>query len=220
MRRSIALHALRGERVRLIVVGVICAVYAAGQVIGYRETYPTVAERVRFARVFSDNIALRLFYGVPHDLASVAGYAEFRVVGILAIVTAAWSVFAAIRALRGEEDAGRYELILAGAVGRGGAVVAVLVALAVECLFLWAMAAVGFLLAAGAAGRDDRRPVGSDGGHARGAGGRVRGGRRTRLPARADPAQCTGGRRRGRWCSPCCCGSAPTSATAWAGCAG
>ena len=76
-----------------------------------------------------------------------AGYAEFRVVGILAIVTAAWSVFAAIRALRGEEDEGRYELILAGAVGRGGAVVAVLVALAVECLFLWAMAAAGFLLA-------------------------------------------------------------------------
>jgi ABC-2 type transport system permease protein len=144
--RFVALHALRGERVRLIVIGVICAVYSAGQVIGYRETYPTVAQRVRFARVFSDNIALRLFYGVPHDLATVAGYAEFRVVGILAIVTAAWSVFAAIRALRGEEDAGCHELILAGVVGRGGAVVAVLAALAVECLFLWAMAAVAFLL--------------------------------------------------------------------------
>jgi ABC-2 type transport system permease protein len=145
--RFITLHALRAERVRLIVIGVICAAYAAGNVIGYRETYPTEAERVRFARVFSDNIALRLFYGVPHDLSSVAGYAEFRVVGILAIVTAAWSVFAAVGALRGEEDAGRYELILAGAVGRGGAVVAVLVALAVECLFLWAVSAVAFLLA-------------------------------------------------------------------------
>ena len=48
-----------------------------------------MAERVRFARVFSDNIALRLFYGVPHDLASVAGYAEFRVVGILAYLNRA-----------------------------------------------------------------------------------------------------------------------------------
>jgi ABC-2 type transport system permease protein len=145
--RYITLHAVRGERVRLIVIGTICAAYAAGNVVGYRETYPSVAERVRFARVFSDNIALRLFYGVPHDLASVAGYAEFRVVGILAIVTAAWSVFAAVRALRGEEDAGRYELILAGAVGRGGTVIAVLVGLVVECLAVWAVTTVAFLLA-------------------------------------------------------------------------
>jgi ABC-2 type transport system permease protein len=144
---SIVLHALRGERVRLIVIGLICAAYAAGQVVGYRVTYPSVAERVRFAHVFSDNIALRLFYGVPHDLATVAGYAEFRVVGILAIVTAAWSVFAAVRALRGEEDAGCYELILAGAVGRGGAVMAILGALAVECVLLWLVTTVAFLLA-------------------------------------------------------------------------
>jgi ABC-2 type transport system permease protein len=145
--RYITLHAVRGERVRLTVIGLICAAYAAGNVVGYRETYPSVADSVRFARVFSDNIALRLFYGVPHDLATVAGYAEFRVVGILAILTAAWSLFAAVRALRGEEDAGRYELILAGAVGRGGTVIAVLVALAVECLAVWAATAVAFLLA-------------------------------------------------------------------------
>jgi ABC-2 type transport system permease protein len=145
--RSITLHALRGERVRLIVIGLICAAYAVGNVYGYQETYPTVAQRVRFAHVFSDNIALRLFYGVPHDLATVAGYAEFRVVGLLAILTAAWSVFAAVRALRGEEDAGCYELILAGAVSRGGAVMAVLGALAAECVLLWAAAAIAFVLA-------------------------------------------------------------------------
>jgi ABC-2 type transport system permease protein len=144
---SIVLHALRGERVRLIVIGVICAAYAAGQVVGFRETYPSAADRVRFAHVFSDNIALRLFYGVPHDLATVAGYAEFRVVGILAIVTAAWSVFAAVRALRGEEDTGCYELILAGAVGRGGAVMAILAALAAECLLIWLVTTFAFLLA-------------------------------------------------------------------------
>jgi ABC-2 type transport system permease protein len=143
--RWIALHAMRGERVRLIVIGSICAAYALANVVGYRATYPTVAERVRFARVFSDNIALRLFYGVPHNLATVGGYVEFRVVGMLAILTAAWSMFAAVRALRGEEDAGCYELILAGAIGRGGAVVAVLCALAVECALLWAVAAVAFL---------------------------------------------------------------------------
>ena len=45
-------------------------------------------------------------------------------------------VFAAVRALRGEEEAGCFELILAGAIGRGGALAAVLCALALECAFL------------------------------------------------------------------------------------
>ena len=56
---------------------------------------------------------------------------------MLAILASAWAVFAAVRALRGEEDDGRYELILAGAVGRGGALAAVLCALALECAAMW-----------------------------------------------------------------------------------
>jgi ABC-2 type transport system permease protein len=47
-------------------------------------------------------------------------------------------VFAAVRALRAEEDHGRYDLILAGAVTRGGVVAAVLAALLVESAALWA----------------------------------------------------------------------------------
>ncbi len=145
--RYVLLHALRGERVRLIVIGLISVLYALANVVGYRQTYPTTADRVEFARAFSDNIALRLFYGVPHDLASVGGYVEFRVMGMLAILTSAWAVFAAVRALRGEEDSGCYELILAGAIGRGGALAAVLAALALECAALWAVV-VAVLLAA------------------------------------------------------------------------
>jgi ABC-2 type transport system permease protein len=93
-------HAFRIERVRLIVVSAIAALYAAANVIGYRDTYPTLAERVRFATVFRDNLALRLFYGVPHDLASVAGYAEFRLIGLLSVLAAGWGVFARSAARR------------------------------------------------------------------------------------------------------------------------
>jgi ABC-2 type transport system permease protein len=149
----IARHALRGERVRLLVIALICVAYAAAQAVGYRQTYPTEAQRIQFAHAFSDNIALRLFYGFPHDLASVAGYVEFRVVGMLAILVSAWAIFAAVRPLRGEEDAGCYELILAGAVSRGGAVVAVLCALAVECLAIW-LATAGALVASAVSAGD------------------------------------------------------------------
>jgi hypothetical protein len=88
-------------------------------VIGYRDTYPTVAERVRFASAFRGNLALRLFYGVPHDLASVAGYAEFRLVGLLSVVAVSLKNNAVVRALSAEEEAGRYGLMRAGGSAAG-----------------------------------------------------------------------------------------------------
>jgi ABC-2 type transport system permease protein len=149
---AVVRHALRGERVRMGVIGLIAVLYTLANVVGYRQAYPTEAARREFARAFSDNIALRLFYGVPHDLTSVGGFFEFRAMGMLAILGSGWALFAAIRALRGEEDAGCYELILAAAIGRGGAVVAVLAALAIECAallaLLWAVL-LAFAVAAG-----------------------------------------------------------------------
>ena len=124
--RWILQSSLRLERVRLAVIGLIMVLNAVGNVIGYRDTYPDESSRQQFAAAFQGNLALRLFYGIPRDLASVGGYVEFRVVGIMAVLAAAWAVFAAARALRGEEDAGRWELVLCGAVhalgcDRGGA---------------------------------------------------------------------------------------------------
>ena len=150
--RAVVRHALRGERVRLCVIGLIAALYTLANVVGYRQAYPSHAAREQFARAFSDNIALRLFYGVPHDLASVGGFFEFRAMGMLAILASGWAVFAAVRALRAEEDAGCYELILAGAIGRGGTVVAVLAALALECAALFALLWVVLLVFAVASG--------------------------------------------------------------------
>jgi polyether ionophore transport system permease protein len=141
-RAAIGRHAFWQERVRLGVIAAIVVLYTAANVVGYRDTYPTAAERQRFAAAFGDNVALRLFYGLPHDLATVAGYVEFRVVGIVSVFLAAWAVFAAVRALRGEEDAGRFELLLAGPVRRGDATAAVLAALGAECVVLWAATAV------------------------------------------------------------------------------
>ena len=90
---------------------------AAAQVVGYRDTYPTRADRIAFARTFGDNNAIRLFYGVPHDLLSVGGYVGWRVGGFMSLFAAVWGVLAAVRALRTEEDTGRQELVLAGPVG-------------------------------------------------------------------------------------------------------
>jgi ABC-2 type transport system permease protein len=142
---AVGRHALRQERVRLGVISAIVALYAVANVVGYRDSYPTAAGRLRFAAAFKDDLALRLFYGVPHGLASVGGYAEFRLVGMMSVLIAGWAVFAAVRALRGEEDAGRFELILAGALTRRAATGTVLAALAIDCIAIWIATSLALL---------------------------------------------------------------------------
>ena len=44
------------------------------QPVGYRHTYPTLAERLGFAHSFGDNKAVVLFYGKAYDLLTVGGY--------------------------------------------------------------------------------------------------------------------------------------------------
>jgi ABC-2 type transport system permease protein len=143
---SLLRNTLRLERVRLVVIGLILALNAAGNVIGYRDTYPDEASRQQFAAAFQGNLALRLFYGIPRDLASVGGYVEFRVVGIVGVLAAGWAVFAAARALSGEEDAGRWELVLCGALTRPGATAVALAALLLECGTLWLVTAASLWL--------------------------------------------------------------------------
>ncbi|HET6448539.1 MAG TPA: hypothetical protein VFG31_05455, partial [Conexibacter sp.] len=79
----------------------------------------------------------------------------WRVGGFGAIVAAAWGLLAAVRALRTEEDTGRWELLLAGAVRRHDAYLATLAAIAggwlVLWLGLWLGCAGGGLAAGGAA---------------------------------------------------------------------
>jgi ABC-2 type transport system permease protein len=124
-------------RVRTGSFALLFALIALASVVGYRHSYPTRAERLAFAQSFAGNKAARLFYGVPHDLLSVGGFAEWRVAGFLSIFAAMWGLLAAARALRAEEDAGRQELVLAGVVGRRGAFLAAVAAIAGGALILW-----------------------------------------------------------------------------------
>lgn len=142
---ALARRAFRDARVRTVSYAYLFAIYAYVQAVGYRHAYPTLADRLGFARSFGGNTAIRLFYGEPHDLLTVSGYCAWRVGGTLAILAAIFGLLAAVRALRTEEDAGRMELVLAGAVGRRTVYLAAALAIAVGTLLLWAAELVGFL---------------------------------------------------------------------------
>jgi ABC-2 type transport system permease protein len=127
--RALARRAFADGRVRTYVFAAGFALVAYGQAAAYRTAYATPEARLGFARSFAGNKAIRLFYGLPHDLLTVGGYTAWRVGGVLAILAAVWGVLAAVRARRTEEDAGRAEVVLATPVGRGAAFAAALAAI-------------------------------------------------------------------------------------------
>jgi len=144
--RALARRAFRDSRVRTVSFGCLFAVIAYIQPAAYRHAYPTLASRLAFAHSFANNKAIRLFYGAPHNLLTVGGYTAWRVGGTLAIFAAVFGLLAAVRALRTEEDTGRMELVLAGALGRQTAYLSALAAIAASVLALGLAEFAGLLL--------------------------------------------------------------------------
>jgi ABC-2 type transport system permease protein len=142
---ALAWRAFADSRVRTGSFAALFLFIAYANVVGYRHTYPTLKERIAFARTFGANKAVELFYGAPHDLLTVGGYVAWRVGGVVSIFAAVWGVFAAVRALRAEEDAGRQELVLAGALSRRTAYLAALAAIAAGAAILWLALFVGLV---------------------------------------------------------------------------
>jgi ABC-2 type transport system permease protein len=144
---AIARRKLADSRARNISFALLFGLVAYANVVGYRNTYPTLKDRLSFVHAFGGNASVRLFYGKPYDLLTVGGYSAWRVGGILSIFAAMWGLLAAVRALRAEEDAGREELVLAGVVSRRDAYLAALAAIGAGAVALWLALCLGLIAA-------------------------------------------------------------------------
>jgi ABC-2 type transport system permease protein len=146
---AIAGRTVRDARTRTVAFALIFLAGSAAQGASYRSAYPTLADRENLARTFGGNKAVRLLYGVPHDLLTVGGFMSWRL-GSLTIFAGLFGVLAAVRALRAEEEAGRQDIVLSGVVGRVTAYRAALTGVAATALVVWLGVFVGVL--AGRAG--------------------------------------------------------------------
>jgi ABC-2 type transport system permease protein len=134
---AVALRVARDARTRALSFGALFFAVVWANAAGYKSTYPHLEDRVKLVANFADNKAARMLYGVGHALVTVGGYTAWRAGGLLALFAGLFGIFAAARAMRGEEDAGRAELVLAGALTRTGAFVATLTGIAVTLAGLW-----------------------------------------------------------------------------------
>ena len=122
--------------------GYVFGAYLATQALAYASSYKTVAQRAGLAKEFGSNAGVSALVGPAHDIQTVAGFTVWKCLAVLAVVGAVWGLLTGTRLLRGEEDAGRWELLLAGQTTRKAAAAQALVGLGCGLVALWVVTAI------------------------------------------------------------------------------
>lgn len=107
----------------------------------FTTNYPTAADLERLVRETEADVGMQALFGPVHHIDTVGGYAAWHGVGFLAIIAAVWGLLTGTRLLRGEEEAGRWEYLLAGQTTRGRAAAGAVAGLGVGLSVLWALSA-------------------------------------------------------------------------------
>jgi len=107
----------------------------------FAKEYPTAADRARLVATMGAGVGSQAIFGPAHHLDTLAGYTAYHVIAVGGIIGAVWGLLAATRLLRGEEEAGRWELLLAGRTTRRRAAAGALAGLGVGVLAMWAVTA-------------------------------------------------------------------------------
>jgi ABC-2 type transport system permease protein len=101
--------------------GAVFGTIVVTSVSGFVTAYPTAADRARLRVSLGSNAGVQALLGPTHRIDTVAGFTAWRAVGVAMLVGAIWGLLAGTRFLRGEEEAGRWELLLTGSTTRGRA---------------------------------------------------------------------------------------------------
>jgi ABC-2 type transport system permease protein len=138
----VAFRAARASAGSAVLWGYVFGLTVASAALGYTSTYKTPADRARFAALFGSNAGLAAIAGPARDIQTIAGYTAWKCTVFLSILGAVWGLLTATRLLRGEEEAGRYELLLAGQTTRRRAAAQSLAGLGAGLAVLWTLTAV------------------------------------------------------------------------------
>jgi ABC-2 type transport system permease protein len=126
--------------------GLIFGFFIVVQTHAYVSTYKTQASRDQLARAYGSNTAMNALLGSERAVNTVAGFADWRFVGILSVLGSIWGLLLSTRLLRGEEEAGRYDLLLAGQTTRRRAAGQALAGLGAGVLALFVLTALGVIV--------------------------------------------------------------------------
>ncbi len=127
--------------------GYVFGVVVASSALSYVSIYKTPAQRGQLEMAFGSNSATSALFGPASRLQTVAGFTAFKTSMTLMILGAVWGLLASTRLLRGEEDSGRWEILLSGQTTRRGAAAQALCGLALGVTALWVVTALVTMVA-------------------------------------------------------------------------
>ena len=126
--------------------GLVFGLFIIVETHAYTSTYKTQTSRDQLARTYGSNTAMNALLGSERAVNTVAGFADWRFVAILSVLGSIWGLLTATRLMRGEEEAGRYNLLLAGQTTRRRAAGQALAGLGAGLLALFALTALGAIV--------------------------------------------------------------------------
>jgi len=148
-------QALKGA----LIVGAVAGGMMLVQGAGYIKSYPDLASQHEFTLTLLKAPSLGFIYGSTDDLRIGAeGYMVYRVLAVMSLVVAIWSLMTVTRLLRGNEEDGRYEMLRTSAASPVaisanivlGFLYAFAIAFVIASLLTWSATGIkGIVLSAG-----------------------------------------------------------------------
>lgn len=129
--------------------GLVFGGTAAASALSYVSSFPTLASRQQIAATTGQDSGLAVLLGPVSSIGTVGGYTVYKGFVFLTTIGAIWAIVTTTRLLRGEEDAGRWQLVLAGDTRPWRATAATLASLGAAIAVIFA----GTTLLVGLAGR-------------------------------------------------------------------
>ncbi|MGY1707417.1 hypothetical protein ACI79C_22880 [Geodermatophilus sp. SYSU D00697] len=139
--RAAARQARRGT----VVVAAVCGGMVGLVAVQYRGLDGALGTESLTA--LAENPAIRTLFGPPVGLDTAGGFTVWRTGTVLALLVGIWGALTATRLTRGDEEAGRWDLLLAGRLRLTTLVVRVLAVLLAASAVVGAAAGLGLLLA-------------------------------------------------------------------------
>jgi ABC-2 type transport system permease protein len=114
-------HSIRLVRTGVLVVLTVAAGMSAVVVGQHRNLYGNSLDAASL-QVIADNPAIRIMFGAPVALQDPGGFTVWRTGTPIAVLVAVWALMTTVRLTRGDEESGRWDLLLAGRYRLGGLV--------------------------------------------------------------------------------------------------
>ena len=111
--RAVGRLTVRQVRRGALIVAVVCGGMSAIVAVQYQSMFQG-GFAASGLRALAENPAIRILFGTPVALDDVGGFTVWRTGSLCCVLASVWILLAATRITRGEEDAGRLELLLAG----------------------------------------------------------------------------------------------------------